>query len=194
VLLEVPKQGGLLITLSLQDKPLAAWVDPTYRPAARARFIRHHLHQIRVDGELQFSDDSKSDAELDNIKLLDVPVGQYTTHIGHGKTQILSVSFLGIFLGGVLIIATPDRRFCYIPPLALNRLVSTLEGADKVIWVLCQLHDAPPETARGKVLNGHRLDYAITSGEKPKRIGISQLLLGQLDQQTGAVIPIGEEP
>ncbi len=95
-----------MLTISLYDKPIAAWLGKA-GPSAIARFLRHHVHDVVCSCEPVFTDDP--DVTFGGIKLHDLPVGSYSFYGSErGMQTIVSTPTL-IAVEGVKVIETPDK-------------------------------------------------------------------------------------
>lgn len=180
-----------MLNIHMYGKELGAWLPIKIGMAAYARFIRHHMHELRCDHTPVFNDDP--DVEFTDVRLLDLEIGKYNAHLGEGRTMGLTVTKSQILLGGVLITTIPNREYPYVSPGHAAKFGAVLEmvaGRRVDVYYAHTLTTAKP----GEVIPDNYLDYSIrflTEPPVPPQ-SISWTYLGVLDMKTGQVKPLNQ--
>ncbi len=184
-----------MLTINLYDRDLGAWLGGRTPPGRRARFVRHHLHHLKITSHAILQDEVDTHHFVD-VPLMKLPLGEYEAHVGDGTLVKLSITPLEICLDGVLVIETPDRRFNYVHPtevVKFHQLLSQVQDR----WIAVSVHHLlrlnPKATT---MLPSKQLKFEIIrSGEMPEKDPTeAYTFLGTLDTQTGAIVPPGVEP
>lgn len=193
----------MTLILHLYDRPLQAWTAG-YSTASVARFIRHHVHQIRADHEPLLADDP--DITFSGLTLMEIQFGQYLFYAGR-DAHTLNIMPTLISVDGVQILATPDRSKLSVPADVVLRFYDVLHAAPNrrvavfnYQWTRAAMFGTEfgqpmpkgPFPPLERYSQTWRFDYKIFvtgTDPRPHHNGTGWKCIGVLDLETGVILP-----